>query len=104
MQDGLSVAELARRFDVSTDAVKRNIAKHGIPRRNRHAPLDRDTLRHLYVDDHFGVRVVAGRLGVSPDKVRAELARYRIPIRRPGRPASRLTVAPKVHHPAFLRQ
>jgi transposase-like protein len=87
VRDGLSVAEVARRFDVSTDVVKRNIARHGIPRRQRRAPLDRATLHHLYVDERLGVRVVADRLDVSPDKVRAELARYRIPIRPPGRPA-----------------
>jgi transposase-like protein len=90
VRDGLSVAEVARRFDVSKDVVKRNIARHGIPRRQRRAPLDRDTLHHLYVQERLGVRTVAARLGVSPDTVRAELARYRIPIRRPGRPA-RLT-------------
>ena len=64
----------------------RNIDRYGLPRRNRQAPLDRPTLRRLYVDEQLGVRAVASRLGVSPDKVRAELARYRIPIRPPGRP------------------
>ncbi|MCA1843712.1 MAG: hypothetical protein LC792_11115 [Actinobacteria bacterium] len=85
----LSVAEVARRFDVSTDIVKRNIAQQGIPRRGRRAPLDHNMLHRLYVDERLGVRAVAARLDVSPDKVRAELARYRIPIRRPGRPAGR---------------
>jgi transposase-like protein len=88
IQDGLSVVEVARRFDVSVDVVKRNIAQHRIPRRQRRAPLDRDTLHHLYVQERLGVRTVADRLGVSPDKVRVDLARYRIPIRPPGRPAS----------------
>jgi transposase-like protein len=87
VRDGLSVAEVARRFDVTKEVVNRNIARHGIPRRQRRAPLDRGTLHHLYVDERLGVRTVAARLGVSPDTVRAELARHQIPIRRPGRPA-----------------
>ena len=80
---------MARRFDVSPEAVRRNL-RHGLPRRDRRVPLDRATLRRLYVDEQLGVRAVASRLGVSPDKVRADLACYRIPIRPPGRPA-RLT-------------
>ncbi len=84
-----SVAEVARRFEVSTGAVVRNLRRYGLPRRDRHTPLDRSTLRRLYVDERLGVRAVAARLGVSPDKVRGELARYSIPIRRPGRPGRR---------------
>ena len=92
IHEQLSVAEVARRFEVSTGAVVRNLRSYGLPRRDRHAPLDRSTLRRLYVNERLGVRAVAARLGVSPDKVRAELARYRIPIRRPGRPGkTRLT-------------
>ena len=87
IQEQLSLAEVARRFEVSTQAVVRNLRSYGLPRRNRQAPLDRNLLRRLYVDERLGVRVVAARLGVSPDKVRTELARYRIPIRPPGRPA-----------------
>ena len=87
VREQLSVAEVARRFEVSTEAVVRNLRIYGLPRRNRHAPLNRDTLRRLYVDDRLGVRAVAARLGVSPDKVHAELARFAIPIRAPGRPA-----------------
>ena len=86
IKEELSVAAVARRFEVSTQAVVRNLRSYGLPRRNRHAPLDRDMLRRLYVDERLGIRAVAARLGVSPDKVRADLARYRIPIRRPGRP------------------
>ena len=86
IKEQLSVAEVARRFEVSTEAVIRNLRSYGLPRRNRRAPLERDMLRHLYVDERLGVRAVAARLGVSPDKVRADLARYRIPIRPPGRP------------------
>jgi len=82
----LPVAEVARRFEVSTDAVIRNLRSYGVPRRSRRTPLDRDTLRRLYIDERLGVRAVAVRLGVSPDKVRAELARFDIPIRQPGRP------------------
>ena len=89
LQEQLSVAEVARRFEVSTEVVARNLRSYGLPRPNRQAPLDRATLRHLYVDERLGVRTVAARLGVSPDKVRAELARYHIAIRRPGRPARR---------------
>ena len=63
--------------------------RYGLPRRDRRAPLDRVTLRRLYVDEHLGVQAVAARLRVSPHKVRTDLARYRIPIRRPGRPARR---------------
>lgn len=87
VNQNLSIAEVARRFDVSTEVVRRNLHRHGLPRRDRRAPLERVTLRRLYVDDQLGVRTIASRLGVSPDKVRAELARYRIPIRPPGRPA-----------------
>lgn len=87
IQEQLSVAEVARRFEVSTQAVVRNLRSYGLPRRNRHAPLDGASLRRLYVEERLGVREVASRLGVSPDKVRAELARYHIPIRPPGRPA-----------------
>lgn len=86
LRDQLSLAEVARRFEVSTQAVTRNLRSYGLPRRDRHAALDQSTLRRLYVDERLGVRAVAARLGVSPHKVRTELARYRIPIRRPGRP------------------
>lgn len=89
IQEQLSVAEVARRFEVSTQAVVRNLRSYGLPRRDRHAPLDRDTLRRLYVDERLGVRAVAARLGVSPDKVRTELACYGIQVRRPGRPSRR---------------
>jgi hypothetical protein len=65
-----------------------NADRHGLPHRDRLAPLYRDSLRRLYVDEQLGVRAVASRLGVSADKVRAELARHRFPIRRPGRPAT----------------
>ena len=84
---GLSVAEVARRFEVAPDAVLRNLDRYALARRDRHAPLDRETIRRLYVTERLGVRAVAERLGVSADKVRADLARYRIPIRPPGRPA-----------------
>ena len=86
MRDGLSVAEVALRFEVSTETVRRNLDRHGLPRRDPQAPLDRAALRHLYVDEQLGVRAVATRLGVSADKVRADLARHGIPLRRPGRP------------------
>ena len=89
VQERLSVAEVARRFDISVDVVDRNIHRYGLPRRDRRAPLERATLRRLYVDERLGVRAVASRLGVSANKVRADLARYRIPIRPPGRPARR---------------
>ena len=88
VRERLSVAEVARRVDVSPAAVRRNLDRHGLSRRDHQAPLDRAALRRLYVDQQLGVRAVGARLGVSADKVRAELARYRIPIRRPGRPAS----------------
>jgi hypothetical protein len=80
---------MTRRFDVSVDVVDRNIDRYGLPRRDREAPLDRATLRRLYVHEQLGVRAVASRLGVSADKVRADLDRYRIPIRPPGRPPRR---------------
>ena len=86
VRDQLPVAEVARRFDVSNEAVIRNLRDYGLPRRSRRTPLDRDTLRRLYVDERLGARAVAARLGVSPDKVRAELARFGIPVRPPGRP------------------
>jgi hypothetical protein len=65
--------------------VVRTLRKYGLFRHSRHAPLDRDRLRLLYVDERLGTPAMAARLGVSPDKVRAELARYGIPIRPPGR-------------------
>jgi transposase-like protein len=86
IREQLSVAEVARRFEVPPETVIRNLRNHGLRPRNRHAPLDRDTLRRLHVDERLGLRAVGARLGVSPDKVRAELARYGIPIRPPGRP------------------
>jgi len=86
VREQLSVAEVARRFEVPKEAVVRNLRNHGLPRHNRQAPLDRDTLRRLYVDARLGVRAVAERLRVSSEKVRAELARFGIPIRPPGRP------------------
>jgi hypothetical protein len=52
-------------------------------RHARRTPLDRATLRRLYIDEHLGTRAVAVHLGVSADKVRAELARHQIPIRPP---------------------
>jgi transposase-like protein len=87
IREQLSIAEVARRFEVPKEAVIRNLRNHGLPRRHRSAPLDKDTLRRLYADERRGVRAVASRLGVSPDKVRAELGRYGLPIRPPGRPA-----------------
>jgi transposase-like protein len=89
VRDELSITEVARRFEVPTEAVVRNLRNHGLPRRSRQAPVDRHTLVRLYVDERLAIRAVAGQLGVSSEKVRAELARCSIPIRRPGRPGQR---------------
>lgn len=64
---GYPVAEVAHRFDVSPAVVVRNLCRHDLPRR-RQAPLDRVTLRRLYVDEQLGVRAVASPLGVSPTR------------------------------------
>src|SRR5262249_40553217 len=82
----LSIAEVARRFDVGPGTVIRNLEAHGLPHRDPRQPLDRATLRHLHVDEQRGTRAVAARLGVSADKVRTELARAQIRVRPPGRP------------------
>jgi hypothetical protein len=83
----LSVAEVARRFEVGVEAVVGNLDHHRMPRRDRHAPLAPDSLRRLDVGERLGVRAVAAQLGVSADRVPAELTRCGIRIRPPGRPA-----------------
>jgi transposase-like protein len=85
VRDGLLLAEVARRFDVTPDVVARNLDRHGIPRAR--PPLDRAVLARLYVDGRLGIKAIAARLGVSAAKVRADLAHHGIPVRRPGRPA-----------------
>lgn len=110
VQEQLSVAEVARRFEVSKEVVVRNLRSYERPRRDRHAPLDRDTLRRLYVDEPLGVRAVAARLGVSPNKVRAESRPLPDPDppSRPPSPKRQLTVRPEADidcpHPATLRE
>src|SRR5437763_8672891 len=48
VHERLSVAQVAHRVDVSPEAVVRNLERHGLPRRDRYAPLDRAALRRLY--------------------------------------------------------
>lgn len=84
VRDGLSLAEVARRFDVTADVVARNLDRYGIPRRR--PPLERAVLEGLYVDERLGIKAVSARLGVSAAKIRADLAHHGIPVRRPGRP------------------
>ena len=85
LRDSLSLAEVARRFEVSPQVVARNLDRYGIPRRR--PPLERATLQRLYVDERLGIRALSARLGVSAAKVRADLAHHGIPVRRPGRSA-----------------
>lgn len=87
VHERLSVAEVARRFEVGVEAVVGNLDHHRMPRRDRHAPLAPDSLRRLDVGERLGVRAVAAQLGVSADRVPAELTRCGIRIRPPGRPA-----------------
>jgi hypothetical protein len=63
------------------------VGRGGPQLRRRPAPLDRDTLERLYVDERLGIRAVAARLGVTETKVRAGLAHHGIAVRRPGRPS-----------------
>lgn len=84
VEDRLSVAEIARRFDVSPQVVARNLDRHAIPRQR--PPLDRATLDELYSHQRLGIRAIAARLEVTATKVRADLAHHGIPVRQPGRP------------------
>jgi transposase-like protein len=86
VRDGLSLAEVARRFEVDPHAVARNLDRYGIPRRR--PTLDRAVLEELYVQQRLGIRAIAERLGVSQGQVRGGLDQHGIGIRRPGRPGS----------------
>ena len=91
IQEQLSVAEVARRFEVTHPGgrpepaeLRAAPAQPARTARPGHAaaPVRRRTARRAGG---------AARLRVSPDKVRADLARHGIPIRRPGRPAQTQT-------------
>lgn len=86
LDERLSLAEVARQFEVSPDVVARNLRRYGIARHR--PPLERGELEELYVHQRLGLRAVAARLGVSEGQVRSGLARHGIAVRQPGRPGT----------------
>lgn len=83
---GLSIGEVARRTGVGPDAVRRNLAQYGIPRRPPvREPLPAEVLHRLYAGEELSLLAVAARLGATRGKVRRDGRLHGIACRRPGR-------------------
>jgi DNA-binding CsgD family transcriptional regulator len=65
--DGLPLAEISRRFEVTPHVVARNLERYGIVRQR--PPLDRAVLEQLYLKERLGIRAIAARLEASQGQV-----------------------------------
>ena len=87
VDEGLSIAETARRLHTSTDKVALRLRRYDIPRRpeGRHpaGPGLRDTVGQLYAVEGLSVKEVALRVDRSPERVRELLRAAGIPLRPP---------------------
>lgn len=85
LAQGLSLAEIGRRFGRDESTVGYWVKKHGLKAVNaeKHAGLggiDRDTLSEL-IEEGLSIREIAARSGFSPTAVRHWLARYGLETR-----------------------
>lgn len=81
VDEGLSQAQLARRFDAASGTVSRWLAECGLGTPDPRA--DPARLRELYVTQRLTTREVGEVLGMSPNRVTRELALAGIPRRSP---------------------
>lgn len=85
LEEGLSVGQCAGRFQVSTDAVRRVLDSHGIPRdpqrRKPRIRIDEHGLITAYRDDGLSLRECAQKFSISTGTAARVLARHRIPQR-----------------------
>lgn len=103
LEEGRSIAEIARILGCTRDKVGRHLDHYGIPRRPRARPggLNGRLLRRLYVSERLGVDQIAARLKVSPNHVRNELRRHDIRRTRSPQP---LPPGQQALTPALLRR
>jgi len=107
VEQGLSVAEVARHVGHSRDWVVTRLDRLGLPRpgwqKKPRRALPAARLRRLWVDERRSVPEVAEQFGVPADWVRAELARHG--ISRPRRPPPGLTpLTTKVLEDLYVHQ
>lgn len=76
VDERLSYAEIARRFDCSDETVRLYADRFGIERGEEWKDADR--LRELYVDERLSVRQIADRFPVSRETIRRWLDRHSI--------------------------
>jgi predicted DNA-binding protein YlxM (UPF0122 family) len=114
LDEQLSIRAIAARERVSTRMVYDALKRYGIPRRANgyHQPatpplLDADTLRRLYLDEHYSIRGIAAHCQVSTRAVLDALTHHGIPRRTPWQrrtpPPAILTVGQDVIDEARLR-
>ena len=89
LNQGLSLAEIGRRFGREESTIGYWVAKHGLRAANadKHAPrgrLDKPLLEGL-VNDGASVRTIATRTGYSPSAVRYWLKRHGLATLAAGR-------------------
>lgn len=69
MDEGLTIAECARRIGVRDDVIRRFAEKHGMhivkPRPQKYQNIDPDRATRLYLDDNMSLKEVADEFGVS---------------------------------------
>lgn len=83
----MSIASIAREFDVAPSFVYRSLGEHGISRPSRRPKqFDRELIEDLYIRQGLLVREIAVKLGVNRYNVDVELHRHNITFRHnPGR-------------------
>lgn len=81
---GVSVRELAQRYEVHRATVTAHAHRHGLPPRRRSLDHDEQTEAAQLYQDGLTMRQVAERFAVSPPAVRTALVRQAVPIRARG--------------------
>ena len=85
LDEGWSLQKIGDHFGISRQAVHERLKRDGVEFRRytrRTPPIDRETLKRLYIAERLAVRHIAEQLGQSPDKIYESLHQYQIPVRR----------------------
>lgn len=81
VDEGLTVAEVARRLGSTDNTVVRALEQHGIPQRAPRRPVSKEIVRRLYVDEGLSDEEIAERVHLLAKSVRRMRARWGIPTR-----------------------
>jgi predicted DNA-binding protein YlxM (UPF0122 family) len=90
LQQGLTMTEIAERFNVGETTVRRRLSELGVLSRPRgpkvsahlpHLELTESTLRNLYLEQKLSIPQIAEHYGWGRETVRLKLMEYQIPIR-----------------------